>query len=150
MILGVIQGSALLWAIVMGFVLDKIDRVTGVIIAFSLASTGYLLFGFVDDPFSSAVFLPAIILGMGETSTIIAGNALIGQTAPVAIRGAVLGAFALCGAAGILIATSLGGRLFDLWRPGAPFIQMGVINGLVLIAAIIIRMRTKGPMQPER
>jgi MFS family permease len=138
MIVGVIQGSALLFAMVMGFILDKIDRVTGVIIAFTLAAAGYVAFGLVGDPFSNKIFLPAILLGMGETSTIIAGNALIGQSAPAAVRGAVLGSFALCGALGILICTSLGGRLFDLWMPGGPFVQMGVINALVLAGAVYV------------
>jgi len=82
---------------------------------------------------------------MGETSTIIAGNALIGQSAPVAVRGSVLGCFALCGAAGILIATSVGGRLFDLWMPGAPYLLMGLINALVLSFAIVVRKRTVAP-----
>ncbi len=139
MVVGIIQGAALTWALVMGRILNKIDRVTGVIIAFTLAAIGYMLFGLVKDPFSNQIILPAIILGMGETSTIIAGNALIGQTAPPAYRGAVLGAFALCGAAGILIATSLGGRLFDLWMPGGPYVQMGIINTCVLLFALYVR-----------
>jgi len=99
-------------------------------------------FGLISDPFSNSILLPAVVLGMGESGTIIAGNALIGQSAPAAIRGAILGVFALCGAVGILVATSLGGRLFDLWMPGGPFIQMGIINSVILAAAIIVRMRT--------
>ena len=142
MIIGIIQGSALCWALVMGFILNKIDRVTGVIIAFTLAAVGYTLFGLSPDPFSNSIILPAVILGMGETSTIIAGNALIGQNAPPSVRGAVLGLFALCGAAGILIATGLGGRLFDLFSPGAPFVQMGIINTLVLAFALWVRWKT--------
>jgi MFS family permease len=145
MLVGVIQGSALAWALVMGFILDKVDRVTGVIVAFSLAALGYGLFGMVEDPFSSDIFLPAVLLGMGESSTIIAGNALIGQSAPAAMRGAVLGCFALSGALGLLIATSLGGRLFDLWTPGAPFLQMAVINALVLVFALVVRSRRPRP-----
>lgn len=141
MIVGVIQGSALLWALVMGYILDKVNRVTGVIIGFSLAALGYLSFGLVSDPFSSSIFLPAVLLGMGESSTIITGNALIGQVAPAALRGSVLGCFALSGAAGILISTGLGGRLFDLWMPGAPFVQMGIINTLVLVGAILVRRK---------
>jgi MFS family permease len=143
-LMGVIQGSALLFAMAMGFILDKVDRVTGVIIAFALAAVGYSAFGLMDDPFSNRIFLPAILLGMGETSTIIAGNALIGQSAPAAVRGAVLGNFALCGALGILIATSLGGRIFDLWQPSGPFLLMGVINTLVLAAAIYVRWKRSG------
>jgi MFS family permease len=140
-IVGIIQGSALTWALVMGFILDKVDRLSGLIIAFTLAAIGYTAFGMADDPFSSSIIVPAILLGIGETSTIIAANALIGQSAPAAVRGAVLGCFALCGAAGILIATSLGGRLFDLWAPGGPFVQMGVINSLVLAAALTVKFR---------
>jgi hypothetical protein len=84
---------------------------------------------------------------MGETSTIIAGNALIGQNAPASYRGTILGCFALCGAMGILVATSIGGRLFDLWMPGGPFVQMGIINTLVLIFAVVVRLRT-GAIRP--
>jgi MFS family permease len=142
MIFGAIQFSALIWALIMGFILDKVDRTTGVIVAFALSAVGYTAFGLVGDPFSNSILLPAVILGMGESSTIIAGNALIGQSAPVAIRGAVLGLFSLCGAAGILIATSIGGRLFDLWMPGGPFVQMGIINSIVLTAAIYVRVKT--------
>jgi MFS family permease len=148
MIIGIIQGSAVLWAMFMGFMLNRMDRVTGVIIAFALAGTGYTLFGLSNDPFANSIILPAIILGMGETSTIIAGNALIGQTAPPSIRGAVLGFFALCGATGILVATSFGGRLFDMFHPGAPFIMMGVINSVIFCAAIVVRIKTQGPPRP--
>jgi len=143
MLVGVIQLFALLWAMVMGFILDKVDRVTGVIIAFTLAAIGYTSFGLMDDPFDNRILLPAMLLGIGEISTIIAGNALVGQAAPAAVRGAVLGSFALCGAMGILVATSLGGRVFDLFAPGAPFLQMGIINALVLAGAIYVRIKMR-------
>jgi len=142
MVVGAIQFTALAWSLILAFFLDKIDRATGVIIAFTLSAIGYTSFGFVDDPFSNSIFLPAVLLGMGEASTIIAGNALMGQNAPKSIRGAVLGLFALCGAGGILAATFIGGRLFDLWMPGGPFVQMGVINSMVLALAIYVRVKT--------
>jgi MFS family permease len=142
MVVGVIQFTALAWSLMMAFFLDKIDRTTGVIIAFALSAVGYSAFGFVDDPFSNSIFLPAVILGMGEASTIIASNALIGQNAPRTIRGAVLGLFALSGAFGILVANFVGGRLFDQWMAGGPFVLMGIINTLVLALAIYVRVRT--------
>jgi MFS family permease len=126
----------------MALFLDKIDRATGVIVAFTLSAIGYASFGLVGDPFSDRIYLPAVILGMGESSTIIASNALIGQNAPKAIRGAVLGLFALSGAFGILVATFVGGRLFDQWMPGGPFVQMGIINSMVLALALYVRVRT--------
>jgi hypothetical protein len=142
MLMLIIQGSALIWALCMTLFLDRFDRVTGVIIAFTLSAIGYLSFGFIGNPFDNRAILPAVILGIGETSTIIGSNALIGQSAPVAIRGAVLGMFALAGAAGILLATLLGGRLFDQWMPGGPYVQMGIINSLILIWAIYVRLKT--------
>ena len=110
---------------------------------------GYTLFGLSPDPFSNDIIVPAIVLGMGESSTIVAGNALIGQSAPAQIRGSVLGCFALSGATGLLVATSLGGRLFDLWMAGGPFVQMGIINAAVLTFAIIVRIRT-GAVRPSK
>ena len=66
-----------------------------------------------------------------------------GGGVPSAVRGAVLGSFALCGALGILIATSVGGRVFDLWMPGGPFVLMGMINSLVLAFAIYVSLQAR-------
>jgi len=150
MLMAVIQGSALIWALCLSAFLDRIDRVTGVVIAFTLSAIGYTSFGLIGNPFDNAAIIPGILLGMGETSTIIAGNALMGQSAPTAIRGAVLGMFSLSGAAGILLATLLGGRLFDNWMPGGPYVQMGVINSVILIWAIYVRFnsRATAPVTP--
>ncbi|NND36532.1 MAG: MFS transporter [Gammaproteobacteria bacterium] len=148
MVVGIVQGCALLWAPFMGKILNHVDRVTGVIVAFSLSAVGYTAFGLIDDPFSSRVIPAAVLLGVGEISTMISANALIGQSAPASIRGSVLGCYALCGAAGLLFASAVGGRLFDLWMAGGPFVQMGVVNAIVLIAAILVRVRT-GPVSQQ-
>jgi MFS family permease len=148
MVIGIVQGCALLWAPFMGKILNHVDRATGVIIAFSLSAVGYTTFGLIDDPFSSRVIPAAVLLGIGEISTMISANALIGQSAPASIRGSVLGCYALCGAAGLLFASAIGGRLFDLWMAGGPFVQMGVVNTIVLIAAIVVRRRT-GPVNQQ-
>ena len=129
----------MLWALCLMFFLDRFDRVTGIIIGFTLAAIGYLGFGFIDSPFDNRAIIPAILLGIGESSTMITGNALAGQSAPTAIRGAVLGMYALSGAAGMLLATLIGGRLFDNWMPGGPYVQMGIINSIILIWAIYVR-----------
>lgn len=148
MVVGIVQGCALLWAPVMGKILNHVDRATGVIIAFTLSAVGYTTFGLIDDPFSSRIIPAAVLLGIGEISTMISANALIGQSAPSSIRGSVLGCYALCGAAGLLFASAVGGRLFDLWMAGGPFVQMGIVNAIVLIAAIVVRRRT-GPVRKQ-
>jgi len=142
LVIGTISLCALLWALVMGKILNHVDRATGVVIAFGLSAIGYTVFGLIDSPFSASIIPAAMLLGAGETSTMIAGNALMGQSAPAAIRGTTFGCYALGGAAGILFGSAVGGRLFDLWMPGGPFVMMGIINLLVFVAAIVVRLRT--------
>ena len=88
------------------------------------------------------------LLGMGQASVILTATALMGAEAPKHAVGAVSGAFSLFAAVGILLATKSGGWLFDVWRPGAPFIVMGFANALVLCLAIGVRLRN--PPVPQR
>ena len=87
-------------------------------------------------------FIPAaILLGIGEFSAMLSGAALIGQEAPVDIRGSVLGVFNLCGSVGILCITLLAGYVFDAWMPGGPLIVVGIINLAVCVLAIMVRKK---------
>ena len=134
-VIPIIAGTVLITAPIFGFIMDRIDRIYGVMIAFSLSTIGYTMMGLVDDPMSNAIIPVAIILGAGEGACIIASTTLIGKTAPIAIRGTVFGAFAMCGAIGQIIAGGVGGILFDYIYTG-PFLLMGVMNFLVLLMAI--------------
>ena len=77
---------------------------------------------------------------MGETSTVVASGALLGQEAPPQYRGAVVGVFNKTGAIGIMAATLLGGYLVDRFDGNAPFTMMGIANAIVLVAAISVRI----------
>jgi MFS family permease len=138
----VIQGSSLLWAPVWGFVLDRWDRLTAVCVALFIAAIAYTWVGFSPSPVVAAFIPAAILLGVGEFSAIMSGAALIGQSAPVNIRGSVLGMFNFCGSVGILCITAIGGVVFDAWMPGAPFVVVGGFNLLVCVVAVIVRRRT--------
>jgi hypothetical protein len=59
------------------------------------------------------------------------------------MRGAVVGTFSVCGAAGILFVTSIGGRLYDAIAPGAPFIMIGLLNGLLGVYGFWLYRRLK-------
>jgi MFS family permease len=137
----VIQGSSLVWAPVWGFVLDKVDRLTAVAVALSIAAVAYFWVGFSPSPIVSAFIPAAILLGIGEFSAIMSGAALVGQTAPKDIRGSVIGMFNFCGSIGILCITLIGGIVFDAWMPGAPFVIVGVFNLVVCIVATLVRRR---------
>ena len=92
-VIPIIAGTVLITAPIFGFIMDRIDRIYGVMIAFSLSTIGYTMMGLVDNPMSNAIIPVAIILGAGEGACIIASTTLIGKTAPIAIRGTVFGAF---------------------------------------------------------
>ncbi|MBL8642656.1 MAG: MFS transporter [Rhodospirillaceae bacterium] len=138
--------SALAFAFFQGWICDKVNRVTGMIIAFALSTLGYGFMGMIGDPFHSFWIIPVcILLGCGETANVVAGGALIGQEAPARIRGSILGVFNLFGAIGIAVCVGLGGWLFDHWYYNAPFMMMGIINASVLLLAIYVRIKHGEP-----
>ncbi|MDP6674360.1 MAG: MFS transporter [Gammaproteobacteria bacterium] len=137
----IIQGSSLVWAPIWAVVLGKVDRLTAVVGALIIASVGYLWVGFSPSPIASAFIPAARLLGIGESSAIMSGAALIGQAAPEDIRGSVIGLFNFCGSIGILCITVIGGIVFDAWMPGAPFVVVGALNFCVCIVAFLVRRR---------
>ena len=90
------------------------------------------------------------LLGIGQISAFLGSATLIGQEAPEIKRGSVVGMFGTCGAIGILVASSVGGRLFDSVGPTASFVIVGIFNGMVLTAAIVERILSPGPMMELR
>lgn len=143
------QVAALLWSPVAGFIMDRVNRVTGITICMGLASLGYLSMLLVRDPLADSALIWFVLLGIGQISAFFGATTLIGQEAPLDKRGSVVGAFNICGAMGILLSTGVGGRLFDAVGPAAPFAMIGVLNGLIALAAIVIRLMAPGPMPDE-
>jgi MFS family permease len=142
MFIPIISGASLLWAPVWGPILDRLDRVTAVAVAIAMAGGAYLVAGFSTDPVATSFIPVAILLGIGEFSAILAGATLIGQEAPEAVRGSVIGLFNLCGSVGVLCISVIAGYVFDHWMPGAPFVVVGSANLLVLALALSVRRQT--------
>ena len=143
---GIVQGSAMLWAPFFGWLADRIDRVTLMVLATVLSVIGYGWMGFTPDPAASAAaFGAAVMLGIGQTSGILASQVLIAQEAPGPIRGAVIGMVGFFGALGILAISKIGGIAYDAWRPGAPFIIMSVANVALLVFALYVRFTARPP-----
>lgn len=140
-ILFVAQLAGMIWGPMFGVLMDRLDRVTALALAMALAAIGYLAVGLFGDPLAADILPLMVLLGVGELSAILAGQALLGQQAPRDFRGSVIGLAGVCGAVGVLTATSLGGWLFDVWRPGGPFVMMGAVNLLVFLIAAAVRFR---------
>jgi len=131
-----IQVFALCWLPVMGFLLDKMDRVLGVALAMLLAGGGYATLFFIDNPLGPVMYFSAVLVGMGEISANLATLTLIGSVAPAKGRGAVIGLFSLCGAIGILLIAKVGGTLSGTYGPIAPFMLVAGANIVVLALAL--------------
>jgi len=109
-----------------------------------LASAGYLSLALIENPHDSFSTLYFVLLGIGQISAFLGSQSLIGQEAPREARGSVIGMFNISGAIGILIITTLGGRMFDQLSPKAPFLVVGAINLLVMLGGIYVRIKAPG------
>jgi MFS family permease len=141
--------SALVWSYPMGFIIDRCNRVTAMAIGASLGAAGFTATWLVDDPLAPAAIPFFLLLGIGQMSCFAAAQALIGQEAPLKERGAVLGTFGLCGAAGIMLATGVGGWLFDAWIHAGPFVAVGFANAVIVLLALVVRTQSPGAMPAE-
>jgi MFS family permease len=140
------QVAALLWAPIMGPMIDRLDRVTVLAICMGLSAIGNLALLLLVDPLGSDAIWFFVMLGIGQISVYLGAQSLIGQEAPTRERGSVIGAFNVSGAIGILVITVLGGRLFDHVDPRAPFVVVGVINLLLLLASVYVRLKAPSPI----
>ena len=136
---GMVMGVALIWAPIMGVINDRLDRTLVMALALLSAALGYGVMGLIPDPLGVWMYPAGVLLGIGQLSVVSASQTLIGQEAPRAVRGSVVGTFSICGAAGILFITSVGGRMYDAIAPWAPFVLIGLVNGVLGLAALSMR-----------
>jgi MFS family permease len=139
-----IVSGALLGAILMGLLSDRMRRVTAVAVASGLTAAVYLSLYWVTDPTAPWVYALLGLMGIAEIGAFVSSQALIGQQAPADLRGVVIGFFGVAGAVGILIGTGIGGVLFRVFGPSAPFVLFGAINLVVFVWALALRR------QPDR
>lgn len=147
MMFGIVQLAALCSAFFIGLMSDRINRVSGLMIGLTLAAIGYTTMGVAADPFDGTMIPIAILLGLGEVSVIVTAGALLGQEAGTKRRGAIVGIFNLMGAIGIMTIGFAGGLVYDGIGRSAPFWAMGLLNGVLLLAAIVVRLRAGEPEQ---
>ncbi|WOX05891.1 MFS transporter [Microbulbifer pacificus] len=131
--------GALLGSMIMGFIADRASRVTAVALASGLAAAVYGAVFLVSDPTADWVIGLLFVMGIAEISAFVSSQALVGQQAPEAYRGATIGFFGVAGACGILIGTSGGGVLFAKISPSAPFVLFGALNFAVFLWSMWLR-----------
>lgn len=141
---GIASAASLLWLAVLGSVMDRFNRVSGIVFCMAFAAIGYCSMAFVGNPLDPASIPLFILLGVGQISAFFGATTLISQEAPRLKRGTVMGMFNMSGAVGIFFAGFFGGRLFDSVGPHGPFVMIGVLNGLLVLFALLVRIKSPG------
>jgi MFS family permease len=141
---GMAQLAALLTAVAFLFFADRLNRVTVVILAMVLAAIGYTWVG-LTDPLSPVIYAAAVMMGVGELCAILAAQLLLGQEAPLHLRGSVIGLAGIFGSLGTLFANLFGGWLYDVADRSAPFLLIGACNVVILAFALRVRARHPAP-----
>lgn len=136
------QTAALFSAPLFGRLTDKVNRVTGVMIAALVAGLGYSTLFLIENPLGPWMKVALLLVGAGEVGGVIASQVLIAQYAAPEFRGSITGMFSLCGALGILVAFGVGGYLFDHWRESGPFLLFGVLGLFISLWAYRLRRAT--------
>jgi MFS family permease len=138
-LVGMAQGTALLFAIAFAIFSDRIERMNSMIIAFLIATVSYIWIGITPDVTAKSAIPILMILGGGQMLAFLASQMLLAGEAPKNIRGSVFGLQGFFGALGILAMSSLGGYFFDSIGPGMPFVLMGLTNGIILLWSIWVK-----------
>jgi len=147
---GITAIAGLFWLPLMGILLDRVNRVTGTTICMTIAAAGFLAVNLVDHPLAPGAWILFAFLGIGQISAFAGAATLIGQEAPIASRGAVVGMFNTFGAIGILFGTAVGGRLYDGIGPHAVFVMVGGLSLLVVGYGLWVRRTAPGPLKISR
>ena len=138
-VIAIAYTAALLAAPLWGFLADRVHRVTALVATLLLAFLGYGGTWLIDNPFGVGMIVCCVLIGVSEVGCIVTSSVLIAQQSPERIRGSVIGLFNLFGAIGILVASKVGGVLFDNWRAAAPFLLFGCLALLVLLWGLAVR-----------
>ncbi|KCV69703.1 hypothetical protein H696_04111 [Fonticula alba] len=144
---GIAQTCALAFSLVAGWLSTRLDPVLSLLLQSMIAVVGYSAMAMLTDPTDTMALVFACVLGVGEIGIIVSAQALVTRRAPSGIRGAVAGTYSLFGSVGILLCSKLGGYLYDVWRPSAPFAIFAFFNGLVVVCAGALSLyeRVYGP-----
>lgn len=114
--------------LIFGFVADRVNR--SVMLIASLAMTGISLSSaiLITDVFGIWMYLLVAFIGATESALIVCGQAILGEEAPVDLRGSALGIFYFSGTLGVVVMSVVAGFLFDRIGYAAPFVLIGMLN----------------------
>ena len=144
----VVQVFAVGWSFVFGWILDRVSRVAGVVLSMAMAIVAYGSMYFVESPLDLRMLPLFALLGASMASGMMSSMALVGQEAPPAKRGAVIGLLSVFGSVGIILAANVGGGLFSAATPWAPFLLIAGSQAVLIVVAVVIWVVAPGDWKP--
>ena len=138
MVIGISAMAGLVTAPFWGILSDKWGRMPALTLSLFLTGLGFVLMGFVVNPFSGLTKLCIIFCGIGQIGLMIVSTTLAIDLSPPKVLGSVLGGFNTLGALGIFVIGTIGGFLFDEVSYVAPFVLTGAVSFVVLLWAILV------------
>ena len=127
--------SASLLSMFAGKLSDKIGRRRIIVPGYLVFALVYLGFGFLTS--KPAIIILFIAYGVYTAFNTAAERAFIAETAPVNLKGTILGLHGMLQGFGLLLSSIIAGLLWDYVEPSAPFLFGGVM-GLISAVAITI------------
>lgn len=140
--------TAVGWSFVFGWILDRISRVAGVVLSTAMSMVAYGLMYFVETPLDLRMLPLFALVGASMAGGMMSSMALVGQEAPPAKRGAVIGLLSLFGSAGIILAANYGGEVFSAATPWAPFLLIAGAQAVLFVFAVIVWVVAPGDWKP--
>ena len=111
----------------------RYGRVASIAVGLSLSGVGFVSLVFIDSPFEGYIYIPTIMIALGQAGCLIAPQILTIELAPKDLMGSVLGFFYFVGGLGIVFLVQAGGFYFDTIGPHAPFMLIGTGNLLISV-----------------
>ncbi|HWA23946.1 MAG TPA: MFS transporter [Caulobacterales bacterium] len=137
--------SAAASPLLLGFLADRVNRVTmliGSLIYASLAFASTLLVRDVNGIMIIVVFAG---IGVAEMAQTVASESVFGERAPPSLRGSAMGLYVFMGTLSVIVVSYLAGILFDKLGFTAPFLFLAALN-LVFAAAAIVMIKMRAGM----
>ena len=130
---------------VFGFVADRFDR--SKLLMCALFATGLSLIStlLIGDVFGTGIMVVVAIIGIAESALIVCGQSMLGEEAPVELRGSAVGIFYFTGTLGVVLMSLIAGMLFDKIGYAAPFVMVGLLNlAFGVVGTLMILRRDDG------
>ena len=136
LLIGLMGGVVLVAIPLWKLFIDKFGRIWAVAVGTAMSALGFAAMGFVVNPFDWFILFPVLLFAAGQAGCFIAPQIIIVDHAPPDMLGAVLGAFNVTAGIGIIFFVQVGGFLFDIGGPPAPFLLSGMANFVVTILCV--------------